>query len=153
LGTPFYMTPEQFMGKPVDQRSDIYAMSLIFYELLAGRSPFDQSLGGGNPLMQAASAHLYHVPPAIQPQRPQHNVPAQMEALIMQALSKHPEERPPSIDQYMLAMQSWTQRAAQPAAASASHASHGPQTDAQREHAKKLSRLRGQRFVAGSVQG
>src|SRR5262249_28325935 len=42
MGTPYYMSPEQANGEPLDERSDIFALGTTFYHLLSGRRPFDR---------------------------------------------------------------------------------------------------------------
>ncbi len=57
LGTPKYMSPEQCRGEPIDGRSDLYAIGLILFEMLAGRSPYP----GGSPA-EFLGQHLYAEP-------------------------------------------------------------------------------------------
>ncbi len=89
LGTPQYMSPEQLTGKPIDGRSDIYALGVLLYEMLAGRPPF---------VADAAVAyvhkHLNEHPPPIAQVAPGLRVPPALEACIMRALAKGPHQRP-----------------------------------------------------------
>ncbi|HEU4734174.1 MAG TPA: protein kinase [Kofleriaceae bacterium] len=89
IGTPAYMAPEQAMGRPVDARTDLYALGVMLFRLASGRVPFDA------PTM--ASMLLAH---ATQPPPPLHTLapdtsPA-LAALIMQLLEKDPAARPAS---------------------------------------------------------
>jgi serine/threonine-protein kinase len=98
IGTPMYMAPEQFVSSRVDEASDLYALGLILYELLVGAHPFSRSIEGGkNTMMQAASAHMYHEPPPFSTFVEREALPEAMESLVMQALSKAPHDRMPSI--------------------------------------------------------
>jgi len=86
MGTPAYTAPEMIQGQPQDQRSDIFALGVVFYELLAGRLPFL----GNNP-----SALMYSIvynPPAPlrEAGRP---APPELEAVILKALAKEPDKR------------------------------------------------------------
>jgi serine/threonine protein kinase len=93
-----YMAPEQFVSSRVDEASDLYALGLILYELLVGAHPFSRSIEGGkNTMMQAASAHMYHEPPPFSTFVEREALPEAMESLVMQALSKAPHDRMPSI--------------------------------------------------------
>jgi serine/threonine-protein kinase len=90
FGTPHYMSPEQAAGAPVDYRTDVYGLGVILYELASGRVPFE-----GNNLMEILTQHMYRAPVPIrsllQPQAVE--VPPGLDAIVMKALSKRPEQR------------------------------------------------------------
>jgi serine/threonine protein kinase len=88
LGTVAYMAPEAALGMPaVDERSDLYAVGLILYELLAGRHPFDATDPGELFMQQRTMA-----PPPIGAS-PGVAVPPALEAVVMKLLEKDPEQR------------------------------------------------------------
>jgi serine/threonine-protein kinase len=89
LGTPHYMAPEQVRGKAVDARADIYALGALAYHLVTGKPPF----AGDNPIA-IGFAHLSEQPTA--PRVIRKDVPAGLDAAILQALAKEPNERPAS---------------------------------------------------------
>ncbi len=86
LGTPAYMSPEQCMGEELDARSDVYSLGCVLYEMLTGRPPF---------LGTTARSMLYqHVAGAIvPPSRLVKAIPRELDAAILRALAKRPEER------------------------------------------------------------
>src|SRR5688500_4355988 len=87
IGTPEYMSPEQMQpGIQLDARADIYALGTIAYHMLGGRPPFT-----GN-ITQLITQKLMQGPPALSTLRT--DVSPKVEASIMQALSKEPEDRP-----------------------------------------------------------
>lgn len=89
LGTPHYMAPEQVRGKPVDARTDIYALGALAYHLICGRTPFH-----GDNAIAIGFAHLSETPSP--PRQLRKDVPANLEAAILAALAKSPDERPAS---------------------------------------------------------
>jgi tetratricopeptide (TPR) repeat protein/TolB-like protein len=87
VGTPGYMAPEQLAGeRHVDARADVYALAVVGYEMLAGRSPFT----GATP-QAVAAAHFTSAPPPLSQLRP--DVPRPISDAIAKALAKDPDGR------------------------------------------------------------
>jgi len=86
LGTPGYMSPEQFDAHGVDERSDLYSLGVVLFEMLTGRLPF-----GGQTPIAVALAHKTQTPPLPRSLRP--GVPAWIEHVVMRCLEKEPEKR------------------------------------------------------------
>jgi serine/threonine-protein kinase len=80
------MSPEQVQGDRGDARSDIYSLGIMLYELLTGRVPFD-----GDNWMAVMAGHLQGDPKPIHKLR--HDVPPALEAVVMHAMRRHPENR------------------------------------------------------------
>ena len=91
LGTTYYAAPEQFTGGEIDQRTDVYSLGVVFYQMLLGRVPFYAD----NPLelLQA----IYHEQP--KPLRQTHpHYPPIVDQIIVRALHKHRQGRYPNMD-------------------------------------------------------
>ncbi|NBD36680.1 MAG: protein kinase, partial [Chloroflexi bacterium] len=86
IGTPEYMAPEQFTGEPVDARSDVYALSIVLYEMLTGCVPFT-----GETPVAISHGHVYQQPTPLRHQNP-HISPA-VERVVLRGLAKRPEAR------------------------------------------------------------
>ncbi|MSP91421.1 MAG: tetratricopeptide repeat protein [Myxococcales bacterium] len=89
LGTPAYMSPEQIQGHRVDGRSDLYALAVMFWQMLTGQLPFQRDTIQGMLI-----AHLLHEPPPLPPDLAR-GVPALVERELRRALSKDPADRHP----------------------------------------------------------
>ena len=88
FGTPEYMAPEQARGKTVDERSDIYALGTMLYELLAGDPPF---VGNDKLRIMQQQANEIPQPPTVA--MPGIHVPKDLEILVMRCIEKQPPER------------------------------------------------------------
>jgi hypothetical protein len=91
VGTPRYMSPEQFAGTAVTSASDQYSLGIVAYEMFAGRLPYDADTYVG--LMRA---HVDEPPIPLRHVAP--NVPADVEAIIMRMLHKQPAARWTDLD-------------------------------------------------------
>ncbi|HVQ36683.1 MAG TPA: protein kinase [Pyrinomonadaceae bacterium] len=85
VGTPYYMSPEQCMGEPLDARSDVYSLGAMFYEMLSGERPFAAQTVSG-----VINKHLYQ---EASPLAASLGIPRRISVAIMQALSKDPANR------------------------------------------------------------
>jgi serine/threonine-protein kinase len=86
LGTPDYISPEQVKGQRGDQRSDMYALGVMFYEMLTGRVPFS----GPNPL---AVMNDRLVKDPIPPRELNAEIPPEIEEIVFRALERDPRHR------------------------------------------------------------
>lgn len=92
LGTPYYMSPEQILALPLDERSDIYSLGAVFFEALAGRMVFQ-----GEPL-QVAMQHCNMVPPRVRDVA-RDEIPPEVDALVHRMLAKEPSARPQTMEE------------------------------------------------------
>jgi serine/threonine-protein kinase len=98
VGTPQYMSPEQASGERVDGHSDQYSLGCALYEMLSGKPPFV----GPTPLAVLAR-HSAEPVPSLRAVR--QSVPLGVEAAIMRAMAKRPEDRFPSIREFLSALE------------------------------------------------
>ncbi len=86
MGTAAYFSPEQAEGKGVDSRSDIYSLGVVLYEMAVGRPPFT-----GDSPVAVASKHVRDMP--VLPREANPSVPPALEAVVMKAMAKNPDDR------------------------------------------------------------
>ncbi|MGH8615215.1 MAG: protein kinase domain-containing protein [Gammaproteobacteria bacterium] len=96
VGTPKYMAPEQITGRQVDERSDIYSLGVVLYEMVAGHVPFKASSE-----FDLMRAQIEDAPPPLR----EASVPKAIEDAAMRALAKRPEERFQTVSEFMDALQ------------------------------------------------
>ncbi len=91
LGTPPYMSPEQFTGKALDVRSDIYSLGVMAYEMLTGKLPFEADTP-----WQWATQHMTAQPTPFEVSAPAKSIPSGMRDAILKSLDKDRDKRQPS---------------------------------------------------------
>lgn len=97
MGSVHYFSPEQAKGTNVDEKSDIYSLGIVLYEMLTGKVPFD----GDNPVTIALMQINEPVTP---PSVFNHNVPPGLERIVMKAVEKQPKNRFDSADEMIDAL-------------------------------------------------
>jgi eukaryotic-like serine/threonine-protein kinase len=90
IGTSSYIAPEQASGRSVDERTDIYSLGVVLFELLTGDVPFP-----GESFVAVAMRHVHEAPPSVLELR--RDVPVRVAQLVDRALAKDPDERFPSM--------------------------------------------------------
>lgn len=98
IGTPEYMSPEQGVGKEIDERADIYSLGVVFYELITGQKPYTADTP-----MAVVIKHISDPLP-----RPKNLVPDisdKIEQIIIKALAKDPNNRYQTINEFINALE------------------------------------------------
>jgi tetratricopeptide (TPR) repeat protein len=94
IGTVYYMSPEQAMGKSVDARADLYSLGIMLYEFATGDVPFEDF----DPIA-VISQHINA--PIVPPRAKRADIPPGLDALIMRLLEKEPDDRPSSAEEVL----------------------------------------------------
>jgi serine/threonine protein kinase/Tfp pilus assembly protein PilF len=97
IGTPAYMAPEQAEGKEVDQRSDIYSLGVLLYEMLTGREPFE-----GDSSLSIALKHRTEIPQ--KPSELDVQIPVDLDMLILKCMEKDKENRYQTAEELLSAL-------------------------------------------------
>ena len=104
-GTPYYMAPEQILGRPLDQRCDIYALGVLAYELLTGVHPFE-----GSTPSELWAAHLNDVAPLPSLVGGPRGLGEHVDAVLLRALAKSVEDRTDRADVFVMELGEALQR-------------------------------------------
>ncbi|HWW77423.1 MAG TPA: discoidin domain-containing protein, partial [Pyrinomonadaceae bacterium] len=114
-GSPRYVSPEQAAGEHLDQRSDIYSLGVILYEMLTGVPPFGGRAGskGGPPRTEILRAHREQPPRPPAELNPE--IPHAIEKVVLRALEKKPERRFATVMDFLRAVRKARGREAPPA--------------------------------------
>lgn len=96
VGTPTYIAPEQAFGQPVDARADLYALSAMLFEMIAGVPPFEADM-----VLALLTMHATAEVPWFRDLAPELRAPPEVEAMIRRGLEKNPEDRIQSAGEYI----------------------------------------------------
>ncbi|HYL41942.1 MAG TPA: serine/threonine-protein kinase [Ktedonobacteraceae bacterium] len=97
IGTPEYFSPEQSTGNAVDRRTDVYSLGIVLFQMLSGRVPFT-----GPTAVAIAVKHTVEDPPPLTQLNP--SIQRSVEAVVMKALAKKPEQRYASAGEFARAL-------------------------------------------------
>ncbi|HTE49798.1 MAG TPA: protein kinase [Kofleriaceae bacterium] len=100
FGTPAYLSPEQAIGDPVDQRADLYSATVMLFEMMTGRPPFYSS-----DKLELLGMHATRPPPRLRDIQPDLVVPPLIEDLIAVGLAKKPADRFADAEEYIGAIE------------------------------------------------
>ena len=100
IGTPEYMSPEQARGEKLDERSDIFSLGVVFYEILTGKSPYPSD----TPL---ATLWKRMQEPVTPPSQLERDLPPALDAIVVKALEIEPENRSGSTREMAHQLEIW----------------------------------------------
>ncbi len=92
MGTPKYMSPEQFQGMPVDGRADVYALGCVLFELLSGQTPYEGTI------LEIVGQHVHAEIPLVTCEGTE--IPSSIQAVVRRALAKDPDSRTASAEAF-----------------------------------------------------
>jgi serine/threonine protein kinase len=99
VGTPHYMSPERALGKEIDERSDLYALGVVMYEMLVGKKLFE-----GGDTFAISYAHVHEPPPPLPKDK------ASLQPILDKLLAKEADDRYQSADQLTYILEKWINR-------------------------------------------
>ncbi len=100
FGTPYYLSPEQAFGQPVDHRADLYSLSVLLFEMVTGVLPFD-----AEDKLQILAMHTTADVPFLRDVAPDAQVPEEVEAIIRRGMAKKKADRFADADEYLAAVE------------------------------------------------
>jgi tRNA A-37 threonylcarbamoyl transferase component Bud32 len=103
-GSPRYVSPEQAAGEELDQRSDLYSLGVILYEMLTGEPPFGGRAGAKDAMSRTEILRAHREQPPRPPSELNPSVAPAVEKVLLRALEKKPERRYATADEFLRAL-------------------------------------------------